>query len=87
VATVKMEPILEHGGDQPEPKMELSLILPTIFSPSASDLVEVTKSSLSTLTVRLIPMPGFRFLADVPPKTPISKIALIARHRPSHRHR
>jgi len=80
MATVETEPhslartVSEQCGDQPEPETELSLTPPALSSPSAFDLVEVTKASSSTLTVGLISMPDFRFLEVVPLKTPFPRI-------------
>ena len=78
MATVETELISKHGGDQPEPEMELSLIPPTASSPSVSDLVEVTEAGSPTFAVELIPTPGFRFVPDVPLKTPFLWAAQIA---------
>ena len=75
MATVKMEPVSEHGGDRPEPEMELSSIMPALSSPSAFDLVEIIEANSSTLSVRLIPTPDFQFLEVVPLKTPFLRIA------------
>ena len=73
-----MDSIQEEGGDQPEPETVLSLVPLVEYVPSASDLVEVRKAGPSILLVEQIPMPGFRFLADVPPKIFFLRIVQIA---------